>query len=223
MANVLDSLAYVDSYDASVKSEIERLIAEEMQRSDKTLDFYLAQLEPEREVKFSSPSLQAEWEQLCQNEGKVTITFDVDRYKVSQPPRDQNDDLPAWISATNNARSQLEHQKAKTVNLELLNRFGAHQWRLHNEQLVSQNKIYQNEIERLNHNQLQVNRKRKADQMGAAPRLEQLESNYFDVVKSNIEVSGQNEALKLQIAQLRQQLPQPLSQEELLRIHGLRR
>lgn len=203
MAGLIDALAYIDTHtDPALKPQIEQLIAEEMHKSENKLDFYLAQLEPEVEVKFSSPSLQEHWEAICENKGQPVSSFDVTRYKIQAPPKADQDDLQAWIQATNNAKSQLEHQKARTVNLELLNRFGAHTWKIHNEQLAAQNKAFEYEIARLNQDSLLVNRKRKADQMGVGPRLEALHDKFYEIARSNVEVDSQNQALRRKIDSL---------------------
>ena len=58
-----------------------------------------------------------------------------------EPPYFEEDSITlkekveGWQSAVHNGYSQLEHQRDRLLNLELLNRFGTNGWKYHNFQV----------------------------------------------------------------------------------------
>ncbi len=61
--------------------------------------------------------------------------IDVARYRLDPPSLTQRNDVDVWQSVLDNARSQLEHQGNRLLNLELLIKYGPNAWRANNEAL----------------------------------------------------------------------------------------
>lgn len=68
------------------------------------------------------PLLQQEMERIVNNVPLEAI--DLSRYKLSVPTGDEANDIDAWTRALELAKIQLEHQKLRLMNLELLKAFG---------------------------------------------------------------------------------------------------
>lgn len=79
--------------------------------------------------------------------------------KTSKPHLDQ------WDNATNNAFAQLEQQVNRIENLELMNQFGANKWKLYNFQLETIANGIQREIEKLKHEEKEIEKQRFFDQV----------------------------------------------------------
>lgn len=61
--------------------------------------------------------------------------------------------------------SQLEYQENRAVNLDLVNKFGANQWKLGNYQLEELNKLLLKQVEEIKEALQAVNRERKQEQV----------------------------------------------------------
>ena len=55
--------------------------------------------------------------------------MNVDRYKVLPPAEEDN--IEQWKAAIDNAKAQLLHMENRTMNLELLKKFGTTAWKEH--------------------------------------------------------------------------------------------
>lgn len=124
-------LAYLDlELDAypHLEALVDSMVQEEM-ASFKPKD-YLRELGLPEVPDFSgSPLLQAEMRRLAAGEEGMA-PMDQTRYRVDPPSGAQAGSTEAWEDAVRNARSQLEHQRNRMTNLELLSKFGPNTWRL---------------------------------------------------------------------------------------------
>ena len=58
------------------------------------------------------------------------------RYELPTPPAGKMTDIQAWNECVENSMAQLEHQKTRILNLELMLEYGGESWKVYNEVLV---------------------------------------------------------------------------------------
>jgi pre-mRNA-splicing factor SPF27 len=88
-------------------------------------------------------------------------------------------------------------------NLELLSKYGANAWRVHNYQMESYLKHVQQDTEDVKRQILEVNKERKNDQTEASKRLASLENKWSDLIAQNLQVEIACAALESEIEELR--------------------
>ena len=198
----VDALPYIDSQynDPTMKRRVDELIAEEMRSFKPSRDYLEAwpMYEPDFE---DHPLLHAEWLRVC--DGQPMSKLDTSRYQLDPPPVHMQKDPAAWQRAVNNAQAQLEHQATRLQNLELLQQHGANLWRAHLNSLDAASVTLQHAQQELASRVEAVNRKRKAQQLQAAPRLQALEAEWVGAVKKNLEIEAACLKLEAECAALR--------------------
>ena len=198
----IDALPYIDGEynDPSMKAQVDALVEAEM-RTFKPKD-YLAKF-PVYEPSFDDhPLLLAEW--LRVSDGQPMPKMDTTRYQLNPPPDGQQNDLEAWQRAVENAQAQLEHQMTRLGNLELLQQYGANQWRAHLNGLDASTGHLARAHAELDEKIKLVNRKRKAEQEAAGPRLAALEADWVNAVKENLEIEAQCLQLEAECAAMQE-------------------
>lgn len=199
-ATLLDALPYVDRQYEAMKPEVDAMIAAE-QRTFAPRD-YLAHLPPSCEPNFDEhPMLQAEWMRVCDRQPMPRI--DVSRYQLDAPPQAKQGDVGAWRRAVDNAQAQLDHQGNRICNLELLQQYGANAWRAHLNSLEAASKALGAGVAAAAAEVEATNRKRKAEQTEAGPRLMRLEAEWVQGVKKNLEIESQCLRLEHEVAAMR--------------------
>lgn len=98
-----------------------------------------------------------------QSKAKTKGGLDSVRYSLPVPPASAP--LEAWNKAMNNAASQLEHQRIRLGNLDLLNKYGANSWRTNNFLIEKELERLQRRHEELTKQTEELNRERKASQV----------------------------------------------------------
>lgn len=88
-------------------------------------------------------------------------------------------------------------------NLELLQKYGANAWRVHNYQLETDLANIKKNTEYLRNQILQINRERKSDQTQAAASLASLENKWSDLITQNLQVDIACAALENEVEELR--------------------
>jgi pre-mRNA-splicing factor SPF27 len=102
-----------------------------------------------------------------------------------------------------NAEAQLEHQSTRLGNLELMQQHGAHQWRAQLNELDVASAQLKRAAEEVDERIELVNRRRKTEQLAAAPRLAALEAEWVSSVKKNLEIESACLQLEAECAGLR--------------------
>ena len=156
---------------------------------------------PAHEPNFQNTTLlQADWMRVC--DGAPMSKIDTSRYQLEPPPSSAQNDAEAWQRAVDNAKAQLENQATRLVNLELLQQHGAQVW-------VAQCNSLEASATQLEKTEQEVtlqieflNRKRKADQLGAAQPLHAMEDEWVGLVKKNLEIEAQTLKLEAECAML---------------------
>ena len=85
-----------------------------------------------------------------------------DRFRLPPPKDEKNGD---WKSSVDNAKAQLEYQDGRSLNLELLSKYGPNHWKLGNYHLELINQALVKEMEEIKESIQQVNRERKQEQV----------------------------------------------------------
>uniref|UniRef100_A0A7S0L8W3 Pre-mRNA-splicing factor SPF27 n=1 Tax=Coccolithus braarudii TaxID=221442 RepID=A0A7S0L8W3_9EUKA len=201
---LVDALPYVDAQynDAALKAKVDAAIKDEMERMDASE--YTRRFTPWEPNFKGHPMLEAEWFRVCEEQPMPQM--DTSRYQMDPPPPKQHSNPAAWARAVGNAQAQLEHQANRLDNLELLQKFGANQWRIHLNSLEAANSRLAEEQAVLVTEIADVNRKRKLEQVEVGPKLSQLEADWVSTVKKNLEIEGQVARLDMECAAYRQQL-----------------
>ena len=57
------------------------------------------------------------------------------RYELPPPPAGKMTDVAAWNECVDNSLAQLEHQRTRIANLELMQEYGCDAWKIYNEVL----------------------------------------------------------------------------------------
>ena len=142
--------------------------------------------------------------------GAPLAALDLMRYNLNPPPASQRGDPAAWQTALDNAHAQLEHQRNRLLNLELLLKFGSTTWRAHNEAVAAHVGRLQEDVVSTRDVIDQLNRERKLQQTAAGRELRNLESEYFALIAKNYELEGVCARVESEVAAL----PQALHEEE---------
>ena len=105
-----------------------------------------------------------------------------------------------------NARAQLMHQSNRLVNLELLHQHGAKLWIAKNNELEASAKQLEAKEAEITGKIEALNRKRKADQLAVAPKLQAMEAEWVASVKKNLEIEAKNLQLEAECEELRKSM-----------------
>ncbi|KAG0795371.1 hypothetical protein G6F62_005063 [Rhizopus arrhizus] len=194
----IDALPYVDREldNENVKAEVERMIEQEMRRMKK---MERSELPTTINLFEDNESLKQEFDRVQQK--KVLNALDTERYELKGPS--DEDDVEAWKAAVSNTKSQLESQAGSMFNLELLSKYGANAWRVHNYQLETYLEYIKNNTERVRNQILNTNKERKMEQTQAAETLASLENKWSDLISQNLQVEIACAALEAEVNELK--------------------
>ncbi|KAI9281956.1 Pre-mRNA-splicing factor SPF27 [Sporodiniella umbellata] len=194
----IDALPYVDREldNESVKAEVERMIEQEMRRMKKA---DRSELPAEINLFENNQALKEELERV--HKKKPLDILDTERYELKGPV--DEGDVEAWKVAVNNTKSQLESQAGSMFNLELLSKYGANAWRVHNYQLESYLEHLKKDTELIRNQIMDINKERKAEQTQAATTLTSLENKWSDLISQNLQVEIACAALQAEVNELK--------------------
>eukprot|EP00823_Brevimastigomonas_motovehiculus_P006605 TRINITY_DN549_c0_g1_i1.p1 TRINITY_DN549_c0_g1~~TRINITY_DN549_c0_g1_i1.p1 ORF type:complete len:319 (+),score=115.73 TRINITY_DN549_c0_g1_i1:61-957(+) len=214
------ALPYIDSdyqNDIEIKAQVDALLTEELSHSTKSIQDYLKDIPEAPETKITS--LREELKRV--SEGKKMTAIDEDRYLLKQPIENNNNnsnsnnnnnnngkpstDSAEWERAIDRAKTVLEHQSTKMMNLELMKRFGGSSWKIFNDKLLQHKISLDNYIAKTKQDIDAVNRKRKTDQLAAAPMLGTLEQQFYDLSNKNNEIETACYFVESDVKRLRQE------------------
>ncbi|PVV04214.1 hypothetical protein BB560_001296 [Smittium megazygosporum] len=178
-SHTIDALPYFDKEyeDPATRKIVDELIAEEMKNNSANDSI---KLPPPISLFRNNPLLRAEYDR--QKKNIPMKKFDTERYKLNQPEGDLAGDTEEWINSINNARSQLEHQQNRIENLELLNKYGANAWKIHNSRLESILDQLNKDLDYTNEQILYINKARKYEQTEASIELGNLNNKWNSLI-----------------------------------------
>ncbi|KAL6779927.1 hypothetical protein ACKKBG_A14340 [Auxenochlorella protothecoides x Auxenochlorella symbiontica] len=199
--DLITALPYVDALTAESRAAVERLVQEELARSDKTPADYLAELPRLLASRLDEGSLVAqELERVAR--GEQMAEMDTVRYNLDPPSPSSRESVDAWQQALDNSHSQLEHQYTRLINLELLLKFGPDAWRVRNETLTVQCEALKRRLAAVKKETEDLNRSRKLSQLEAGRQLSSLQAEYTQLVAKNAEIEAACLTLESQAAAL---------------------
>ncbi|MCO5588159.1 hypothetical protein L7F22_042114 [Adiantum nelumboides] len=205
-----DALPYYDDEidRIGMRAKVERELAAEM-KNDDFAKFDDDRLPPKIELFTNNSQLL---EQLQRIEQSIPPTaIDTQRYRMDDPSDPTNE--KEWEDAIANAETQLMHSDIRSTNLELLKKFGANQWRLHNFQQEAFIRTFTQESEKIKSQSDNINRTRKAEQTQAGEELSRLNKRWAELLNrslsvelANVVAQGDIEELQARKAELQKRL-----------------
>lgn len=208
-----DALPYYDNEidKPGMRSKVEREIAKEMQKGQVDDGIAEDRLPPSIELFKNSPEL-AELLQKA-SEGVSLNVLDRSRYQLSGPSKGLEATSEEWEASLHNAEAQLMHSEARLTNLELLKKYGANHWRLHNFQQEAFLRQYQGASSEIQAQTTLLNRSRKQAQTEAGNELTRLSKRWAELLNrslnvefANIAMTGEIQALEARRDELKKQL-----------------
>jgi pre-mRNA-splicing factor SPF27 len=198
----IDALPYIDQqmeHIDQMKQYVDHLIAEEM-KTFAPRD-YISHL-PEPELKLAkNPLLKAELERV--RAGAPMAKLDTTRYAVAPPEGAAAADPAAWKAAIGNAAAQLEHQTARGENLELLRDYGPAYYQEYCKYLEAVQQGMGAQRDDLKRKVDEINRERKAEQLGAGERMHGLDQKWKTLVFGNRQIEEACLAMEADIKRMK--------------------
>ncbi|CAB4054026.1 BCAS2 [Lepeophtheirus salmonis] len=143
------------------------LVEEETRRYRPTKN-YLEHLPPLNLTAFETEFLKAEFDRVSSRQPMDILSMK--RYELPTPPPGKMTDVSAWTECVDNSMAQLEHQRTRICNLELMLDFGC----------IRLAKI-KKEIQ-------EINWARKNQQTRVGDKLKNLETQWVGLVSKNYEI-----------------------------------
>ena len=147
---------------------------------------YLDHLPPLNLNSFETDLMKTEFERLSNRQAMDTLSMK--RYELPTPPPGKMTDVQAWSECVENSEAQLEHQRTRIMNLDLMLDYGGESWKLYNEVLQDMLNKTQSQLADVKKNIQEINWSRKNQQTQVGERLKQLEGNWVGLVSKNYEI-----------------------------------
>jgi len=199
---LVDALPYIDTQLGSteVAQQVKALIEEEMGHFDPR--DYLASL-PAPELKLlESEPMQEEFGRVSMRAPLAAI--DLKKYEVEKPEGKAEQDEKSWKSATDVLHRQLEYNRVRFLNLELLEQWGKKAWVAHSMVIKGAERVLTNEATVLRASREEVNKKRKLDQVSCGNELRKLQRELEQYHQDNTEAQKGVQEMEGEIKRLRE-------------------
>lgn len=183
---LVDALPYIDTQlgQTEVAQQVKALIEEEMEHF--VARDYLAPMPAPELPLISSEAVQAEFARV--EGGRPMEGIDIVRYKVEPPQGVGAQDYAAWRGAAESVHMQLEYNRLRLTNLEMLERWGNKAWIAHTYTVRGCEAVLQKETAALKAEREAVNKKRKLDQVSCGNELRKLTLELEQYQRDNAEV-----------------------------------
>lgn len=110
------------------------MVDEECRRYKPTKN-YLDYLPPLNMSSFETDLMKSEFTRI--ESGARMETMSTKRYELPAPPANKLGEIQAWQESVDNSMAQLEHQEIRSLNLELMNKYGTETWKAALEVMVA--------------------------------------------------------------------------------------
>ncbi|KAF7319989.1 hypothetical protein MKEN_00782800 [Mycena kentingensis (nom. inval.)] len=195
--SLLDSLPYYDDdleRFPGLRSKVDR----EFTREGKPPTTLHPNVPPAISLFEKHPLLKAELERVESHQEFPRL--DALRYQLPAPAAPGTDE--DWQAALKNAEAQLEHQRTRQTNLQLLQTYGSNAWRIHNYLLESTVKQTEQALEQMKELTVEVNRERKNTQTRLGKELNSLETRWTELISNILQIELANAALDAEVNRL---------------------
>lgn len=123
-------------------------------------------------------------------------TLDLSKYteELGAPKGNKAQEPSAWRSAISTLNTNLEHQRLRSMNLELLIQYGADSWKCYNSKYLEAGPLpaFQKHLLRTYREEIaSTNRKRKTAQTDVASTLVALDSEWFQIAQNTIALESE--------------------------------
>lgn len=176
------------------------MVDEECRRYKPTKN-YLEFLSTINATAFETDLMRNEYQRI--ESGQRMETMNTKRYELPGPPAGNRGEIQAWQEAVNNSFAQLEHQSIRTLNLELMDKYGTETWKSALEIMVQMMAKAQKQLQEIKKDIQDVNWSRKSKQLQTGEKLSQLQSQWVSMVSCNYEIEQAVLNLEHQIANIR--------------------
>lgn len=161
------------------------MVDEECRRYKPTKN-YLEFLPAHNATAFETDLMRSEYARI--ESGQRMETMNTKRYELPGPPAGKMGEIQAWQEAVNNSFAQLEHQSIRTLNLELMDKYGIETWKSALEIMVAMSAKAQKQLQEIKKEIQDVNWSRKSKQLQTGDKLSQLQSQWVSMVSCNYEI-----------------------------------
>lgn len=183
------------------------MVDEECRRYKPTKN-YLEYLPPLNTSSFETELMRSEFQRI--ETGARMETMSTKRYELPAPTQAKLGEIQAWQESVDNSLAQLEHQAIRSLNLELMSKYGSETWKVALEILLGMSAKAQKELQDLKKEIQDINWKRKSTQLQTGDKLNQLNQQWVSLVSCNYEIE-----------QAISQLEQQIQHVKLLKSNGL--
>jgi len=184
---LVDALPYIDhGYEEPGVREAALALVEEETRRYRPTSNYLEHLPSLNLASFETSLMKTEFERLSARHPMETLSMK--RYELPTPPAGKMTDVQAWTECVDNSLAQLEHQRTRILNLDLMLDYGGESWKQYNEVLQDMLTRLQSQLSDVKKNIQEINWSRKNQQTQVGDRLKQLETSWVSLVSKNYEI-----------------------------------
>ena len=162
------------------------MVEEETRRYRPTKNYLETKLPALNINAFETPLMKTELERVASRLPMDNLSMK--RYELPPPPAGKMTDVAAWNECVDNSLAQLEHQRTRIANLELMQEYGCDAWKVYNEVLQKLVNQLQERLKELKKHIQEVNWSRKNKQTQVGEKLRQLESQWVGLVSKNFEI-----------------------------------
>mmetsp|Transcript_29046 Transcript_29046/g.52912 ORF Transcript_29046/g.52912 Transcript_29046/m.52912 type:complete len:238 (+) Transcript_29046:77-790(+) len=199
--SLVDALPYIDTQlgQSEVAQQVKALIDQEMQLFEPR-DYLGSLPEPTADI-FAGDVLSQELQRLIASQPLSAI--DVGRYEVKAPSGAEAQDVRSWKGAVDNVQRQLEYNRLRLANLELLSRWGNKAWVAHSCIVRGSERVLLEQASVLRAAREEVNKKRKLDQISCGNELRKLARESEQYQHDNTETELAVHSMEAEVARLR--------------------
>lgn len=178
------------------------MVEEECRRYKPTKN-YLEFLPPLNTSSFETDLMRIEFQRI--ETGARMESISTKRYELPAPPSGKLGEIQAWQESVDNSMAQLEHQSIRSLNLDLMNKYGTETWKFALEVMVSMSARAQKDLQDLKKEIQDVNWNRKSNQLKTGDKLNQLNQQWVSLVSCNYEIEQAISQLEQQIQNVKLQ------------------
>ncbi len=121
------------------------------------------------------------------------------------PPAGKMTDVAAWAECVENSKAQLDHQRTRMANLDLMLEYGCESWKQYNEVLQALVKQCQSQLTGLKKEIQEVNWARKNQQNAVGQKMRNLESSWVGLVSKNYEIEQALVKMEVEMQKLKEE------------------